>query len=255
MPEFACTVCGTLLTSDGLGASGLVRCPSCGGTVRVPTRAVAVAEAENKSRRPTTLTPPPPSRGAGRKYGFNCVYCSSRLNATDSMAGQAGACPTCGNNIIVPIRDRYGRLIDPLTNKVIKQDPHPVHAYAANGTRAPGIVRVGREKQVIQCASCASRSPMNANNCKACGTPFTMEGTTHESSGSANLYSTASLVLGLVGLITPCFPVFAGLAVIFGMVGIQRSDTAGGTGGRGMAISGLVLGLVGGLISVGYYFK
>ena len=57
------------------------------------------------------------------------------------MAAQEGQCPTCGNNITIPILDRYGRLIDPKTRQIIKQDPHPVHAYAAAGERAPQILR------------------------------------------------------------------------------------------------------------------
>src|SRR5690606_18143378 len=84
---------------------------------------------------------PPPMRHAGppmgRRYGFLCTYCSSRLEAVESMAGQSGTCPTCGNSIVIPILDSRGRLIDPTSGKVIKQDPHPVHAYAAAGHKAP----------------------------------------------------------------------------------------------------------------------
>ena len=35
------------------------------------------------------------------------------LEATEGMAGQDGQCPTCGNNITIPILDRYGRLTIP----------------------------------------------------------------------------------------------------------------------------------------------
>ena len=57
-------------------------------------------------------------RGGGRRYGFNCGYCSSRLEATEAMGAQDGQCPTCGNNITIPILDRYGRLIDPKTRHI-----------------------------------------------------------------------------------------------------------------------------------------
>src|SRR5579864_9204881 len=72
----------------------------------------------------------------GRRYGFACAYCSSRLEAVESMAGQSGTCPTCANSIVIPILDSRGRLIDPTSGKIIKQDPHPVHAYAAAGHKA-----------------------------------------------------------------------------------------------------------------------
>jgi hypothetical protein len=63
----------------------------------------------------------------------------------------------------------------------------------------------------------------------------------HHTSG----FAVASLVMGLVGLITP-FLVFNLLAVIFGAVALKaiaRSRVA--LGGRGMALSGLVLGAIG----------
>src|SRR5688500_569108 len=102
-----------------------MRVPTAGGSAAAPPPLAAVA--------PIFAA----GGGGARRYGFNCQYCSSRLEATTAMAGQEGHCPTCGNTIIIPILDRYGRLIDPMTGKVIKQDPHPVHAYAAAGDPAP----------------------------------------------------------------------------------------------------------------------
>ena len=99
------------------------------------------------------------------------------------MAGHEGQCPTCGNSIVIPILDRYGRLIDPVTKEIIKQDPHPVHAYAAAGERAPTITRTDEGVLQIVCAKCRRASPVSANNCKFCGMPFTMEGTAPEAGG------------------------------------------------------------------------
>jgi uncharacterized C2H2 Zn-finger protein len=156
------------------------------------------------------------NRPTGRRYGFNCGFCSSRLEATESMAAQEGQCPTCGNTITIPILDRYGRLIDPKTRQIIKQDPHPVHAYAAAGDRAPGIIRQKDGKQSIRCPRCAGMSAITANNCKACGMPFTMEGTTLEAAGSSNGFAVASLVLGIIGIPASCAVIPPVLAVVFG---------------------------------------
>src|SRR3712207_278861 len=145
-------------------------------------------------------------RSGGKRYGFNCGYCSSRLEATEAMAAQEGQCPTCGNNITIPILDRYGRLIDPKTRQIIKQDPHPVHAYAAAGERAPAILRAKDGRQLIRCPRCQGTSPITANNCKSCGMPFTMEGTTLEAAGSSNGFAVASLVLGIIGVPLSCIP-------------------------------------------------
>jgi predicted amidophosphoribosyltransferase len=184
---------------------------------------------------------------AGRRYGFNCGYCSSRLEATESMAAQDGQCPTCGNQITIPILDRYNRLIDPKTRQIIKQDPHPVHAYAAAGERAPGIRRKPDGQQVIVCSRCSAVSPITANNCKQCGMPFTMEGTTLEASGANNGFCVASLVLGILGLLTFCAYVIPPLAVIFGIIGLMQTTRQDATPGRGrnLAIAGLILGLIG----------
>ena len=167
------------------------------------------------------------------------------------MGAQDGQCPTCGNNITIPILDRYGRLIDPKTRQIIKQDPHPVHAYAAAGERAPKIVRQRDGKQTIICPRCNGISPISANNCKACGMPFTMEGTTLEAAGTSNGFCVASLVLGIIGLPAACTFITPLLAVIFGIIGFNQVVKNGGGegGGKGMAIAGIVCGVIGSFIA------
>lgn len=212
-----------------------------------------------------TRTPPPPDiprspiprapAQGGRRYGFNCPYCSSRLEAVESMASQHGSCPTCGNEIVIPILDRYGRLIDPLTGKVLKQDPHPVHAYAAAGERAPLIVRRTDGSQAIRCPRCPTVSPISANNCVACGMPFTMEGTTVEAAGSTNGMAVASLVLGILGIPSACTFIIPLLGVIFGIVALVQIKGTSGGAGRGMAIAGIICGGLGLLLAVAMIFN
>ncbi len=212
---------------------------------------------------PPVELPPPPAirsilstgqiRPAGRHYGFNCAYCSSRLEANEAIAAQEGQCPTCGNTIVIPILDRLGRLIDPITRQVIKQDPHPVHAYAAAGDRAPRIVRYDDGHQLIVCPRCSAKSPISANNCKSCRMPFTMEGTTV--TGMSNGFCVASLVLGIIGLPAGCTILLPILAVIFGIVGISQTSAKAEQGGRGMAIAGIVCGGIGILIGGAYYLR
>src|SRR5215207_438024 len=169
MIVFPCQVCRTQLSAEDGQAGQLVRCPTCLTTLRVPAEQVATAAAALAGMaagggeayappRPGPMGFPGAARPSGKRYGFNCGYCSSRLEATESMAAQEGQCPTCGNNITIPILDRYGRLIDPKTRQIIKQDPHPVHAYAAAGERAPGIVRGRDGKQMIRCPRCGGAS-------------------------------------------------------------------------------------------------
>lgn len=272
MVVFPCHVCKTSLSAEDPQAGQLVRCPTCFTTLRVPAGQSAPALAGiaaggggglnggGTGGGGTTFRPPAGAgagfgsqapRLGGKRYGFNCGYCSSRLEATEAMAAQEGQCPTCGNNITIPILDRYGRLIDPKTRQIIKQDPHPVHAYAAAGERAPGILRAKDGRQMIRCPRCQGTSAITANNCKGCGMPFTMEGTTLEAAGTSNGFAVASLVLGIIGLPASCFVIPPVLAVIFGIIAynqITRANAEGG--GKGMAIAGIVLGAIGCMISI-----
>src|SRR2546430_2686654 len=179
MPVFPCQVCNTQLSADEAQAWELVRCPTCLSTLRVPqpTRAgQLVGSGVGSSGGPAPL--PRPSfapgaggiRGGGKRYGFNCPYCSSRLEAQEAQAAQDGTCPTCGSTITIPILDRYGRLIDPKTRQIIKQDPHPVHAYAAAGDRAPQIIRGPDGKQSIRCSRCGGVHAPPPHNHQKTGT-------------------------------------------------------------------------------------
>ena len=275
MLVFPCNVCQTSLSAEESMRGQRVRCPNCRTVLEVPAREAVAAggPAEEVAAR----SGPPPLSGAGplgksplsaaaqgylrnsgsnKRYGFNCGYCSSRLEATESMAATEGQCPTCGSNIVIPILDRYGRLIDPMTGKIIKQDPHPVHAYAAAGDRAPGIFRYEDGRQAIRCPRCASVSPITSNNCKSCGMPFTMEGTTLEAAGSSNGYSVAALVLGIIGIPAACTVIVPALAILFGIIGLNQAMRGGSeAGGKGMAIGGIVCGVIGALIAAGMFLS
>lgn len=258
MIEFACEVCQCRLSVPQTLEGKQARCPQCRSLVRVPDRVAVPAgvaiEGANSGPVPPATPPPLISitllHGPGRRFGFHCGYCSSRLEATESMAAQEGQCPTCGNNIVVPLMDRYGRLIDPRTRQIIKPDPHPVHAYAAAGNRAPQIVRQNNGERMIRCPRCFILSAITANNCMACGMPFTMEGTTAQAAGANNGYCVASLVLGVVGLPTMCFFLPSVLAIVFGIIGLVQVKNADQAKGKGLAIAGIICGAAGLLLFI-----
>jgi DNA-directed RNA polymerase subunit RPC12/RpoP len=266
MLVFDCHVCRTKLSAEEGQAGQLVRCPTCLTTLRVPASvpepvaaavgASAPAAAAGGMRASSSQSLFAGARSGGKRYGFNCGYCSSRLEATESMGAQEGQCPTCGNNITIPILDRYGRLIDPKTRQIIKQDPHPVHAYAAAGERAPQIQRAKDGRQTIRCPRCAGMSPISANNCKSCGMPFTMEGTTLEATGTSNGFCVASLVLGIISLPAFCTVIPNVLAIIFGIVGYNQVTKSGVEGGgKGMAIAGIICGSVSSVFALFYIVR
>ena len=56
-------------------------------------------------------------------------------------------------------------------------------------------------------------------------------------------------MLGIIGLIPCTFGIPAVLALIFGIIGYNQVTKSGGEGGgKGMAIAGIVLGVIGGII-------
>jgi DNA-directed RNA polymerase subunit RPC12/RpoP len=258
MPDltFQCQVCQTALTASEAQVGTLVRCPMCKATLKVPSPqrmqvpvGAGATNAPTLPKRVTIRSDQLQHRTSNKRYGFNCVYCSSRLEATEGMAAQEGQCPTCGNTIVIPILDRYGRLIDPITKEIIKQDPHPVHAYAAAGERAPNIVRLNDGGQAIECPRCKAMSPINVNNCRNCGMPFTMEGTTLEAAGGSNVCCVASLVAGIIGIPTFCAVVPSIIAVILGVIGLNQVSSSGESAGKGMAIAGIICGAAGLLLA------
>lgn len=173
------------------------------------------------------------------------------------MAGQNGTCPTCGNSIIIPILDYRGRLIDPASGQIIKQDPHPVHAYAAAGHKAPQIVPgTSADDRVIRCPRCSRANALASNNCLNCGLPFTMEGTVGDGISGSNSSAVASLVLGIIGVFGGfcALGIFPILAIVFGVIALRTpAQATGKIAGSGMAIAGIVLGVLG-LIFGGLWF-
>jgi uncharacterized C2H2 Zn-finger protein len=253
MIVFPCHLCRTSLSAEQSQAGQLMRCPVCRTAVRVPVPATepAALVAAAPIASPSFGTLRQTSRFVGKRFPFTCGYCSSHLEATESMAAQEGQCPTCGNQITIPILDRYGRLIDPKTHEIIKQDPHPVHAYAAAGERAPRIIRAQDGKQFILCPRCSASNTIKANSCTSCGMPFTMEGTMIEPPGTNNGFCIASLVLGILSIPTFFMVIVPILAIVFGIIGWRQAasrDAAGSS--KGLAIAGMILGTIGLLIAI-----
>jgi hypothetical protein len=179
-----------------------------------------------------------PNPNSLRGFSFTCKHCGSRLEGHDSISGQPGQCPTCGHQIYIPIRQPNGVLIDPETQEVLKSPPHPVHAYAAAGHRAPQIVTVDAV-QKIQCPRCRTIMPLTSNSCRSCGLPFTMDALETSAMSTQNVWGILSLVFGLISLPSACFGVVALAAITCGIIAL-RGDSAKPV--RVMAIIGLVLG-------------
>lgn len=63
-------------------------------------------------------------------------------------------------------------------------------------------------------------------------------------------------MLGIIGIFAFCTVILPLLAIIFGVIGLLRiSGRDASVGGRIMAISGIICGMIGGLIAVAVYIR
>lgn len=194
--------------------------------------------------------PPPPVSAVGRiRFTFSCARCSSILEAHDGICGQKGRCPTCGGVFTVPQVDRHTGIA--LESALIADDgqlPTPMHAYATAGAKAPMIIRRADGSQAVRCPRCGREMPVDADTCKSCGMPFTIEGAQKiiSQGPETNSLASAALTVGVLSIPTYCLPVLAPVAIVLGFAAIQRSSKLGANApGRTMAIAGILCGLVG----------
>ncbi len=186
------------------------------------------------------------------RFNFSCRTCGSVLEALIAQSGTPGRCPTCAAVFNIPRVDlRTGLALGSGDGGETKQDPTPVHAYAAAGDKAPEIVHLEGAGRAIVCPRCAATSDIEENYCAACGFPFTMEGANRAAQSVADGYAVASFVVGLISLpVCICAGVYGGIgalvAGILGWTSLTRVRSAGSArGGRAWAIAGLALAVVG----------
>jgi hypothetical protein len=97
----------------------------------------------------------------------------------------------------------------------------------------------------MYCSRCGAQNPDDGGFCRKCGaplvpspaTPVDLTVATRQTSGLA----VASLVLGILGFMTGFTSV---LAIIFGGIALSQMSKDTRLEGKGMAIAGLVLGIV-----------
>jgi len=181
------------------------------------------------------------------RFTFSCQRCQSVLEAFANQAGQHGRCPTCGAVFVIPtVDEQTGVATDRARVADDGQLPTPMHAYATAGDRAPKIERLATGEQVIICPRCGRRESVEANTCKSCGLPFTIEGaaTVAADSGPIDTLSSAALVLGVLSIPTFCFPVLGAIAVVVGVLALRRMKSMSFESQRRPAWIGIVSGLI-----------
>lgn len=215
-----------------------VQCPHCYSPMRVPDVPA--------DRQPVRADGPDLS--AKNCFHFACPRCDCLLEAHTGMCGRLATCPTCAARFNVPfLRSRSGRPDRAVLIEGAAETPMPVHAYGASGHHAPQIVTCADGTSVIECPRCSAHSPIDADVCAACGTPFTIEAAATVGKLYRDRWATSSVTLGVLGVLL--FPTLIPglLATWFGtrsvmFAGSRRRSTLGFVGlGLG------VLALAGGI--------
>lgn len=149
--------------------------------------------------------------------------CGKQLSAPEQMAGQAAKCPACGNLLRIPDR-----------------------AAAAPSRRKPPAARQGNVPPVSHTAapviatSAAAKSSAVETSNRAGGPP-----------PPTTTLATWSLVLGVLSLFCAAFTGIP--AVVCGFLGLNKiAKRPAAVGGRTLAITGMVLGGIGTLLTVMY---
>ncbi len=181
-----------------------------------------------------------------RVYYLVCRSCRSRLEVKVHLAGRTCRCPTCGIDFHVPdlaaLREARTRARTLEVGRIGDERVAP-HAYAADGAHAPEVVVADdRMTSVIRCRRCGTINGIEANACRSCGIPFTIEAGTVEPAGLVSGWAMLSLVFGVLSVVVYYAPIVAAMAVAAGLMAVRGLYVQYGTARRLAAWSGIALG-------------
>ncbi len=235
-----CPICRKAVTVTSELVGRLVVCPHC--VQRFSVAAQGAQPIPIATRQSFTEVGSLPVR-----FTFTCQRCGSVLESNRDLCGQAGSCPTCGAVFTVPRIDvSTGMAAGPAAVADDGQHPTPMHAYATAGGKAPEIRRLPSGDQVIICPRCGNQMAIDANTCSSCGIPFTMEGAAAvaQVGPNSNGLATAALTVGILSIVSFCFPILGPVAIGLGIGGLYRAGKMGsGESGRKLAWAGIICGL------------
>lgn len=179
------------------------------------------------------------------RYYLVCLCCGSRLEVTPALAGQPAKCPTCGVGFNVPDAGRLkASQWEPIHVGEPPEERMAVHAYAAAGDMAPEVITDDSGGGMIRCRRCGTMCGIEAESCRSCGIPFTIEAGTGIQSGQWSGLTVASVFLGILSLATYPWPVLAVAAIVTGLLAIKSLYVQYNGLQRLAAWSGVVLGVL-----------
>lgn len=248
--------CGKKLRAKDQAAGKQVRCPGCGRAVQVPS--VPNRSAANAFESCSVLPNEVAEERTGEMLQFECYGCGKTLSAPKQLAGKKAKCPRCARIVSIPELAREepetpsaaqseGSVFVSAASAHAESDANVKSFFEAlESEENPGVpppTHADRHVEFRACPFCGEQIPPNAIKCRHCASmlvplPTEMSYSPPRTSGLA----VASLVLGIVWLCG----IGSLLATVFGAVALKQiGDSRGSVTGKGMAIAGLVLGVLG----------
>ena len=153
---------------------------------------------------------------------FACPHCGKQIRTQEESAGRAAKCPACQGELTVPVAAEA-----PAAGVEMSMEPEPQTAPAAEGAGGDGVAA----PPAAGPPGGAARAPVPPPPPMPPEAPATTSG-----------LAVAALVLGIAGIVT-CIPILGIIGLILGIVALtQIGNPMNRVGGKGMAITGIVLG-------------
>ncbi len=164
---------------------------------------------------------------------FSCSGCDKRLSIGEEFSGRQIQCPYCGKSVTapsleLPVAEEVGQAI---------HGDRPALGELAAALRQPAPAAPPRSPARGQ----AMRGPAYRR-----GAAGGYVGTNIRYAERTSGLAIASMIMGILSLISYCLgPLFGILALIFGSISMSTISRTPGLGGRGMALAGIIMGLIG----------
>jgi predicted RNA-binding Zn-ribbon protein involved in translation (DUF1610 family) len=179
-----------------------------------------------------------------------CPSCGKTLAAPDGAGGKQAKCPGCAQMMIVPAAAGQADAPDapapPVGDDLLDELAGPRRAADDVASSPENVAR-------RPCPECGEMIAASAGRCRFCGAVFDprlLGSHRHFGKGqSYNGFAVTSMVTGIVAVPGLCVYAWPGIllgiiAIVFGNVALKGMAKSGNDQGRGMAVAGLVLGIV-----------
>jgi predicted RNA-binding Zn-ribbon protein involved in translation (DUF1610 family) len=177
-----------------------------------------------------------------------CPTCNQELSAPESLAGKKAKCSKCGSMMIIPEVIHPAEEVGPSDPLADSQEDYKLQGDMPDGPpRETGTGSETEEPVRRPCPMCGEMIVASAAKCRFCGSVFdsNLRNSRFSRGQSYSGFAVTSMILGIIGIFIPCIGALLGiLATIFGGVALGGMNRSQNSDGKGMAITGLVLGIL-----------